>query len=173
MISQAKNILKHVVPCGICTLALASAAAASPPASRGVLLTRISGDSVATRTGNAVSRGLSGGQRLDLRAPDLRTSSGIPGASSGIPAAGTGATDSIPFPSRRSGQTRATDEDRLPALGDEAPKMKIMSRPEEFARRVHREGLPVARLWQGHSALLSLGLNQRGKPGLWLIQKIP
>ena len=51
--------------------------------------------------------------------------------------------------------------------------MRIMSRPEEFARRVHREGLPVARLWQGHSALLSLGLNQRGKPGLWLIQKVP
>jgi hypothetical protein len=42
---------------------------------------------------------------------------------------------------------------------------------EEFARRVHREGLPVARLFESKSALVSLGLNQKGKPGLWLIQK--
>lgn len=43
---------------------------------------------------------------------------------------------------------------------------------EEFARRVRREGLPVARLFESKSALVSLGLNQKGKPGLWLIQKI-
>ncbi len=42
---------------------------------------------------------------------------------------------------------------------------------QEFARRVHREGLPVARLWESKSALVSIGLNQKGKPGLWLIQK--
>jgi hypothetical protein len=38
-------------------------------------------------------------------------------------------------------------------------------------KRVHREGLPVARLFESKSALVSLGLNQKGKPGLWLIQK--
>jgi hypothetical protein len=43
---------------------------------------------------------------------------------------------------------------------------------EEFARRLHREGLPVARLFESKSALVSLGLNQKGKPGLWLIQKM-
>jgi hypothetical protein len=37
--------------------------------------------------------------------------------------------------------------------------------------RFHREGLPVARLWENHSALISLGLNAKGKPGLWLVQK--
>lgn len=42
----------------------------------------------------------------------------------------------------------------------------------EFAHRIHREGLPVARLWENRSALLSLGLNAKGKPGLWLVQKI-
>ena len=41
-----------------------------------------------------------------------------------------------------------------------------------MARRVHREGLPVARLWENHAALVSLGLNQRGKPGLWIMQKV-
>jgi hypothetical protein len=41
----------------------------------------------------------------------------------------------------------------------------------EMARRFHHEGLPVARLWENHSAFLSLGLSPKGKPGLWLIQK--
>lgn len=40
-----------------------------------------------------------------------------------------------------------------------------------LANRFHREGLPVARLWENHSALVSLGLNAKGKPGLWLVQK--
>jgi hypothetical protein len=49
--------------------------------------------------------------------------------------------------------------------------VKPVGAAEEFARRVHREGLPVARLFESKSALVSLGLNQQGKPGLWLIQK--
>jgi hypothetical protein len=53
----------------------------------------------------------------------------------------------------------------------DSPKDRPMSRAEEFTRRVHREGLPIARPWQSKSALISLGLNQKGKPGLWLIQK--
>jgi hypothetical protein len=57
---------------------------------------------------------------------------------------------------------------QLPELGAQG---RVPSRAEEFARRVHREGLPVARLWENKSALVSIGLNQRGKPGLWLIQK--
>jgi hypothetical protein len=46
-----------------------------------------------------------------------------------------------------------------------------MSTAEAFAQRFHREGLPVARLWENHAALVSLGLNQKGKPGLWVVQK--
>jgi hypothetical protein len=41
----------------------------------------------------------------------------------------------------------------------------------ELALRVRREGLPLVRLWQGNSALVHLGLNAKGKPGLWLLQK--
>jgi hypothetical protein len=63
-------------------------------------------------------------------------------------------------------------EDDLPALGGGAA-MRTMSRAQEMAQRVQREGLPVARLWESRSALLHLGLSPRGKPGLWLIQKIP
>jgi hypothetical protein len=62
----------------------------------------------------------------------------------------------------------ALEQVQLPELGASG---RVPSRYEEFARRVHREGLPVARLWENRSALVSLGLNQRGKPGLWLIQK--
>jgi hypothetical protein len=62
----------------------------------------------------------------------------------------------------------ALEKVQLPELGAQG---RVPSRYEEFARRVHREGLPVARLWENRSALVSVGLNQRGKPGLWLIQK--
>ncbi len=64
------------------------------------------------------------------------------------------------------------DSLQIPVLGAADGHPREMSRVEEIARRVHREGLPIARLWENHSALVSLGLNQRGKPGIWLIQKV-
>jgi len=44
---------------------------------------------------------------------------------------------------------------------------------EQIATRFRHEGLPIARLFESRSALISLGLNARGKPGIWLIQKLP
>ena len=77
------------------------------------------------------------------------------------------------FPSGLHRQTLGVQEDiRLPALGFESTQTPVKGRAEELVSRVRREGVPVARLWQNNSALVSLGLNQRGKPGLWLIQKI-
>jgi hypothetical protein len=72
------------------------------------------------------------------------------------------------FPSALHRPSFGAMEQQLPELGAQG---RVPSRYEEFARRVHREGLPVARLWENRSALVSLGLNQRGKPGLWLTQK--
>jgi hypothetical protein len=59
---------------------------------------------------------------------------------------------------------------RLPSMGAANPHL----RPPmvELARHIQHEGLPVARLWENQSALVHIGLNQRGKPGLWLVQKI-
>ena len=37
---------------------------------------------------------------------------------------------------------------QLPNLGTEGTQARVPGRVEEFARRVHREGLPVARLWE-------------------------
>jgi hypothetical protein len=59
-----------------------------------------------------------------------------------------------------------------PALGIDEANFRSMSKAKIFVSRVHREGLPFARLWESKSALLSIGLNPKGKPGLWLIQKI-
>jgi hypothetical protein len=72
------------------------------------------------------------------------------------------------FPSRRpTGSTQAAVQ--LPSLGTE----NVRARPtvQEFVRRVRQEGLPVARLFEGKSALVHLGLSPKGKPGLWLVQK--
>jgi hypothetical protein len=94
----------------------------------------------------------------------------------------TAAPESTPaaFPSSLHRQTLGGQEQlQLPDLNSDSGRPRIegsqprtMGGAEEFARRVHREGLPVARLWENKSALVSFGLNQRGKPGLWIIQKI-
>lgn len=83
------------------------------------------------------------------------------------------AAERATFPSslRREG-LGSHEQIELPALGTEGGRRRVPSRVEEFARRVHREGLPVARLWENKSALVSLGLNTKGKPGLWVIQKM-
>ena len=64
------------------------------------------------------------------------------------------------------------DRTRRPAFGTGELSFRTMSQAEIFARRVHQEGLPVARLFESKSALLSVGLNQKGKPGLWFTQKL-
>jgi hypothetical protein len=80
---------------------------------------------------------------------------------------------STTFPSALHRPTLGAQEDiRLPNLGFESTQTPARGRAQELVSRVRHEGLPVARLWQNNSALVSIGLNQRGKPGLWLIQKI-
>jgi hypothetical protein len=87
-------------------------------------------------------------------------------------AALTAENNSKAFPSPHRPFLGSQEQLELPSLGAAGAQQRVPSRVEEFARRVHREGLPVARLWENKSALVSLGLNQRGKPGLWIIQKI-
>jgi hypothetical protein len=89
---------------------------------------------------------------LDLRAPD--------------PKLDFAQDAEVPFPSR---PRVLGSSESVPAS---APAFHFQdSRVKQIAEHFHREGLPVARLWETHSALLSLGLNGRGKPGLWLVQK--
>jgi hypothetical protein len=74
------------------------------------------------------------------------------------------------FPSSLRRQTLGAQHFELPDIGA-AGRSRSPGRLEEMARRVHQEGLPVARLWESKAALVHLGLNQKGKPGLWIVQK--
>ena len=142
--------------CGLCGLGAASVAAASPPLmDRGGTATRVAGNTHPTPQ----SRSIGSLGRFDLRVPtDISNASN--------------ATSQLRFPSPRRAPASANDKYQLPALGTDGPQVRVMGPAEEFVRRVHREGLPGVRLWESNSALLSLGLNQRGKPGLWLVQKV-
>jgi len=148
-------------------------AEASPPAARAGMLNRTPDDASRSSGGERHEResarlGLQGG--LDLRAPaDFARARAA--ASDFGPA--DSATGPMPFPSARRAPKSESVEDRLPSLGNADTSVKITSRAEELTRRFHREGLPVARLWETHSAMVSLGLSPRGKPGIWLVQKIP
>ena len=73
------------------------------------------------------------------------------------------------FPSRAHRQSLAQQPLELPLLGSDG--MHARPTMQDFVQRVHQQGLPVARLLETKSALLHLGLNARGKPGLWLVQK--
>jgi hypothetical protein len=158
--SHARSLTAAVLA-GILASAFASLAVAAPP-SRGGILGWASSDSHASRA--SIPSRSSGGRpdfgRLDLRAPTDLPAYTKPADAASAP---------MPFPARRTAMSLHDDE--RTALGPDEPQVKVSGGMQEFARRFHREGLPVARLWESHSALVSLGLNQRGKPGLWLVQK--
>lgn len=59
----------------------------------------------------------------------------------------------------------------LPALGTDQPRSHFKGGSEKFVSKLRREGLPLARLWENASALVSFGLNRKGQPGFWLVQK--
>lgn len=68
------------------------------------------------------------------------------------------------------GQSEWSDHLQLPKLGSDS-----MHSPPSMLERVQtarRDGLPIARLWENKTALVHLGFNQKGKPGLWVVQKI-
>jgi hypothetical protein len=96
------------------------------------------------------------GQRLDLRAP--------------VPAVDA-AEKSSAFPSM-SHIHRLGSQEQVQAPAPSLDTMRSRLGVQDFVRRVQHEGLPVARLFESKTALLHLGLNPRGKPGLWLVQKV-
>jgi hypothetical protein len=76
-------------------------------------------------------------------------------------------------PEPRGFGTARDDSSALPELGVDGKRIRVTTKIEDFARQVHREGLPLARVWENQSMLLSVGLNPKGRPGLWIIQKVP
>lgn len=122
---------------------LTSAAFAAPPQNR-----------LQSRMASAVQ---APAQHLDLRLPAHAIEGNAPDKSPGA------------FPSMARRANNAQQPVELPVMGSD--NMRAHSTVQDFVRRVHREGLPVARLFETKSALVHLGLSPRGKPGLWLVQK--
>jgi hypothetical protein len=96
-------------------------------------------------------------QPLDLRAPSQTLEAGSAADKS-----------SNAFPSRR--QNPASPA-RLELAGLGSDGMRARPTIQDVVHRAHREGLPVARLFETKGALVHLGLSPKGKPGLWLVQK--
>jgi hypothetical protein len=86
------------------------------------------------------------------------------------------AQDAQSFPATFSSVPLLTSRDylaqlSLPTMGGDGRGIRDQSPTEQLIRQVRKEGMPLARLWQNDEALVSLGLNPKGKPGLWLIQR--
>jgi hypothetical protein len=81
------------------------------------------------------------------------------------------AVESFPAPKRSNG-VMAETQAKWANLSSPADSQRISSRAEQLARNFHRDGLPVARLFQSQNALVHIGLNQKGKPGLWIIERL-
>ena len=143
--------------CGLC---VAGVAMAGTPAGR--VVPAASAESFVSRPAQLNSSTRERPARLDLRAPALLPTASVASSAS-----------SLEFPRAHRPKADLNVEDQLPALGAaDRSSPRPMGRAEEITRRLVREGLPIARLWESHAALVSLGLNQHGKPGLWLIQKV-
>jgi len=162
---------------GLITLGV-QRAEASPPSPRGETLTRVSVDTPRSAGASAGAQNERQSEReygrLDLRVPSDFTAA----RSAADSGAERSASESEPFPSVRHASKDESTEEPLSSransgFGDTTLAMKNTSRAEELTRRIHREGLPLARLWETRSALVSVGLSPRGKPGIWLTQKIP
>jgi hypothetical protein len=163
MNKQSTCRLSYIAASGLCGLGLSGYALASPPLSPGAPSFAAAEPAPST----AVARRLLALQAhipaapLDLRARVDSSQAAIEGYA-------------VEFPSSPAGKPALHDDDRIwpSALVNGEASFHSMSPAQVFARRVHQEGVPVARLWESRSALLSIGLNQQGKPGVWLIQKI-
>ncbi len=47
-----------------------------------------------------------------------------------------------------------------------------MSPMQLMAHNFRQQGLPLAKLFENKDSLVHLGLNQKGKPGLWIVHKL-
>ncbi|HEY2465128.1 MAG TPA: hypothetical protein VGI32_13805 [Steroidobacteraceae bacterium] len=139
---KTKSVSTAALPAGALLL-LASGAFAAPPQGR--------------LQSHMQSQIQAPAQHLDLRAPSHAVEAGNIAEKPGA------------FPSTAHHQNLGDEQVAVPNLGSVG--MRAHPAIEDFVRRVHREGLPVARLFETKSALVHIGLSPRGKPGLWLVQK--
>lgn len=153
-----KSMLACFAAGGLCGAGLSGYALAIPPASGRSSLSTI--DPVSP-TSLARTRSAAGQEPTFAPLLDLQLRKETPAAV----APGRGAF--MDFSGGHSG-----DPVVRPGFGATEARFPAQSEPETWLHRVHREGVPIIRLWDSKAAWLSIGLNQRGKPGLWLVQKV-
>jgi hypothetical protein len=158
---------------GLCGLGLMSAAIAGPPQNGARPLLAAAGSARSTSVADTAlarrAHDASPAVQLDLKLPGRSPPAINQGAATGI--------TSTTFPSaihhldlgRADFGTNDRYQPRAVGLGETS--FRTMGQVQILALRIRREGLPIARLLESKSALLSIGLNQRGKPGLWVTQK--
>jgi|SRR5271169_1865314 len=159
------------VAIGVCGLCLCYSAVASPPFSWGSSSpSAIPSARAASLASQSVARhDYAPAAYLDLRPPEVS-----PLAFSHET---TAALASESFPSTTHhldpGKSDLATGDRVQpsTLGMGEMNFRVMSQAAIYAHRVHEDGLPIVRVFESKSALLSIGLNKRGKPGLWFTQK--
>lgn len=137
------------------------AALAQPPLAREAPLQRFT--AALSHSSKPEGRTATLAQRLDLRPP-----SEIFGGEQGP----------IQGPINVPGNHRLFGGDRLfgaafsgPERASPPPSGHVMSPMETMVHNFHQEGLPVAKLFQNNTSLVHIGLNPKGKPGLWVVHK--
>ena len=171
MTKGRQQSIMHVAECvavgAVCGLGLLNSVAANPPASRekSALSAIYTPRSMLATGPSAAYHESAPTTHLDLRPPKNYPSAVGPGDAPAFASA-------LSLSSIRRLDLDKDDHLLSPALGADTPNSRVMSPSETFVGRVRREGLPFARLWESKSALLSIGLSPKGKPGLWLTQKI-
>lgn len=158
-VAQTRILFAAMV--GLCeVVALHSALAGQPLEKVAAALSRGSKDS---RSSAAVPA-LKG--RLDLRPPaepPAETMAGNEAAAGSFSASGNHRLFAGPLASGF--EVRAS----APAASQGA---HIMSPMQTLAHNFRQEGLPLAKLFQNNESLVHLGLNPKGKPGLWIVHKL-
>ena len=157
---------------GLCGLGFMSAAIAAPPQNGARPLLAAAGSARSTPVADSAfarRAHASPAVQLDLQLPGRSPPAINQGAAAGIASAFPSAIHPLDV-----GQADFGTNDRYQprAVGLGETSFRTMGQAQILALRIRREGLPIARLLESKSALLSIGLNQRGKPGLWVTQKI-
>jgi hypothetical protein len=157
---------------GLCGLGLMSAAIAGPPQNAARPLLAAAGSARSTSVADtALARRAhaSPAVQLDLQLPGRSPPAINQGAATGI--ASTAFPSAIHHLDLGRADFGTNDRYQPRAVGLGETSFRTMGQAQILALRIRREGLPIARLLESKSALLSIGLNQRGKPGLWVTQK--
>jgi len=169
---QGINRLVNIAAGGLCGLGLLSSVIAAPLSSRVAPVFATVGTNPAAK----ITLFAPAVHRTALSTPlDLRVSPdpGAPGFHAGTVAAAFRALPSgIQQPAHGIRDSGENDHSALSGIGISDANFRMTSPTQRIVDRVRREGLPIARLWQSNSALLSIGLNQRGKPGIWFTTTI-